>query len=127
MTIKKLLKRSGWSLLALFLALNILTAIHAYHFTHFYDDPGIKRVDKGDLSFTQKTNAAFFGIKSSKSVNLSRPTVPYNVIHLKTQEGLDLEGWHLYQSSSIGTVLMFHGHGSCKSKIIDEAMNFYSL
>ena len=124
---KTFLKRTVRVLIGLFVVLNIIAAVHAYNFTHFYDDPSLKRPNKDDMSFGQKVGAIFLGVKSPKSVNQILPTVKYETVHLTTKDNLKLEGWHIRTTSSKGTVLLFHGHGSCKSKILDEAMYFYSL
>ncbi len=79
------------------------------------------------MSFGEKTSALFFGIKSPKSVNGITPSVKYNTVTFKAADGLKLEGWHLPHASPKGTVILFHGHGSCKSKVLDEGMYFYSL
>jgi len=124
---KTLLKRTARIAVGLFVLLNIITAIHAYNFTHFYADPLLKKPNKDEMSFGQKAGAIFLGVKSPKSVNKNLPAVKYETIYLKTDNDLKLEGWHIRSQSSKGTVLLFHGHGSCKSKVLDEAMYFYSL
>ena len=124
---KILLKRIIRVALALFLILNIMAAVHAYHFTHFSTDPSLKRLNKDEMTWSQKASAIFFGIKSPKSINEIRPAVKYETVYLKTKDGLNLEGWQIRTEPSKGTVLLFHGHGSCKSKVLEEGLYFRSL
>ena len=121
------LKRLAHVLIGLFVLLNIMAAVHAYNFTHFYVDPSLKRLNKDQMSLGEKASAIFLGVKSPKSVNQILPAVRYETIYLTTEDDLKLEGWHIRAQSSKGTVLLFHGHGSCKSKVLDEAMYFHSL
>ena len=104
-----------------------MAAVHAYNFTHFYDDPSLKGQKKDEMSFAEKASAIFFGVKSPKSVNTIQPSVKYETVNLKTKDDLNLEGWHIRTQSPKGTVLLFHGHGSSKSRVLEEAMYFRSL
>ncbi|MGB8190287.1 MAG: alpha/beta hydrolase [Chitinophagaceae bacterium] len=123
----KFLRRLLWSLLVLFVLLNLMSAFHAYKFTHFYDDPGLQRLKPEEMSMGQKLSAICFGVKSPKSINDVLPEVPYETIQLYTHDSLKLEGWLCKKDSSKGTVILFHGHGSSKSKVLQEAMYFYSI
>jgi uncharacterized protein len=123
----KLLRRLLLSLLIVFILLNIMSAFHAYKFTHFYDEAGLKRVKPEEMSLGDKAEAILLGVKYPKSVNALIPQVPYETVYLKTSDNLQAEGWHCRQASSKGTVILFHGHGSSKSKVLPEAMSFYSL
>ena len=40
---------------------------------------------------------------------------------------LDLEGWYFKNDAHKGTVILFHGHGSSKSKLLHEAGYMHSL
>ncbi len=124
---KTFLKRTARVLVGLFVLLNIMAAVHAYNFTHFYIDPSLKKPNRDEMSLGEKAGAIFLGVKSPKPVNQILPAVKYETIYLTTKDDLKLEGWHIRTASSKGTVLLFHGHGSCKSKVLDEAMYFYSL
>lgn len=123
----KLFRRLCWFLLVLFVLLNAMSAFHAYKFTHFYDEPGLKRLKPEQMSLGQKLSSLFFGVRSPKSVNDVVPDMAYETINLYTKDSLKLEGWHCKQPSAKGAVVLFHGHGSSKSKILPEAEYFYSL
>jgi uncharacterized protein len=120
-------KRLFTFLLLIFLFLNVMAAFHAYRFTHFYDDPGLRRVKPEDLSAGEKAQVAFFGIKYPKSVLKNRPSLSYQTVDLKTRDGLQLEGWYVKAKPAKGTVILFHGHASSKSGIIPEADYFHQL
>jgi alpha-beta hydrolase superfamily lysophospholipase len=113
--------------LIVFVLLNIILAFHAYKFTHFYDESEITIKRPEEMGGWDKTKTMLFGINAVKSKNLVAPDVNYEVIKLETDDELQLEGWYLPVDSAKGTVIMFHGHGSSKSKILDEAYYIRSL
>ena len=123
----KILRRLLYTVLVLFILLNIMSAFHAYKFTHFYDDASLRRPKPEQMSFGDKASAIFLGVKYPKSVNTLVPQIPYETVHLKTRDKLLIEAWHCTQESPKGTVILFHGHGSSKSKVLPEAMSFYSM
>lgn len=120
------------SLLALFLLFNLIFVFHAWKFTHFYDDPALRLPqEKGFLS-----TASFIlvGDKIPKRLNDSLPVALHETFKLHTTNHVDIEGWWLKNqkanTDSIGAkgaVIMFHGHGSCKSAILPEANQFLQL
>ncbi len=118
----KLLRNLLRVVLLLFIVLNLMAVFHAYKFTHFYDatnEPVIQRPEQ--MGFWQKTKSLFFGINYYKSVNKAFPTGAYQTINFKTKDGLKIESWDWPIDSSQGYVVMFHGHGSSKSRILGEA------
>lgn len=123
----KILRRILVIVLVMFVLLNVMSAFHAYKFTHFYTEAGLKRVKPEEMSMGDKASAILLGVKYPKSVNTLIPQIPYETVHLTTSDNLKIEGWHCRQQSPKGTVILFHGHGSSKSKVLPEAMSFYSL
>ena len=123
----KILRRILIAVLVLFVLLNVMTAFHAYKFTHFYEEKGLKRIKPEQMSIGDKVEAMFLGVKYPKSVNALIPQIPYETVQLATEDKLKIEAWHCRQPAQKGTVILFHGHGSCKSKVLPEAMYFYSL
>lgn len=130
---KKWLKRIGLTIVILFVLLNIISAFHAYKFTHFYEDAEpIKKPEQ--MNAGEKAKAIFFGINYPKSKVVDSLLIPHATIKIKTADSLQLESWYLEQPKlegdvnfKKGTVLLFHGHGSNKSAIIKEIEAFYSL
>lgn len=126
---KKFLKRLAYILLSFFLFFNIICAVQAYHFTRFVD--GAKREDVTQMGFFSKTGAMLFGTPVPKSVNKDSLNIPHTTVKFKTEDGLMLAAWSaIHTNDSVkarGTILMFHGHGNCRSGLIKEAEAFYNL
>jgi alpha-beta hydrolase superfamily lysophospholipase len=124
---KKWLKRILFFLIAIFVLLNIMSAFHAYKFTHFYDN--VQKVNAPEkMGFGSKLSSVFFGVKFPKSKIVELPTRHYENIEIKTEDGLKLKGWFIKaDSTSKGTVIMFHGHGSSRSGIVTSAEKINSL
>ncbi|HWB28538.1 MAG TPA: alpha/beta fold hydrolase [Chitinophagaceae bacterium] len=130
---KRWLKRIGYTLLFLFILLNVLAAVQAYHATHYYDDISIRpKRHLSEMSLGEKINTVLFGVKVPKSVVVDSLHVPHNSISIVTTDGLRLSCWYAsadveYKRPSKGTVIMFHGHGGNKSGVIKEAEAFYNM
>lgn len=129
---RKWLKRFLYTLLFLFLLFNILIAIQAYNATRFYTTSTDKK-HLQDMSFGEKVNAAIFGVKVPKSIVTDTLILTHEYVYLTTEDSLQLVCWYMPGMGTIkdlpaaGTVIMFHGHGSNKSAMIDEARAFYSM
>ncbi|MBC7828890.1 MAG: alpha/beta fold hydrolase [Chitinophagaceae bacterium] len=123
----KIVRRSLRVVLFLFLLLNIVAAFHAYRFTHFYEGVEYKIMKPESMSWFDKLGFIFLGMKYPKSKNRSVPAIPYETIALHTKDKLKLEGWFCKNNSSVGSVVLFHGHGASKSSVIAEAQYFYAL
>jgi len=122
----KWLKRIGYTLLILFLLVNIIAAFHAYKFTHFYSNAApVKKPEQ--MSGGEKLKAIFFGIRYPKSKVVDSLGLQHDTVLLKTADSLQLESWYAQHDSAKGTILMFHGHGSSKSGIIAEARKLYEI
>jgi uncharacterized protein len=113
--------------LFVFLLLNVVAAFHAYQFTHFYDDESLRRLKPEDLSTLEKAQMVFTGTRFPKSKIKSQPDQPFERVLLKTEEGLNLEGWYVKAKPGKGTVILHHGHGSSKSAVLPEAAYFHQL
>ena len=111
----------------LFILLNIMTAFHAYQFTRFHDDPMgvIKKPEQ--MSTWEKTKVILTGFHYPKSVNTLQPNLPFDTVSFITADQMKLAAWYIPQDSARGTVILFHGHASCKSKILDEAYYMHFL
>ncbi len=125
--INKWLKRVFYTVITVFVLLNIMAAFHAYKFTHFYVNvPPAKKPEQ--MSTGEKASAIFFGINYPKSKVVDSLHIPHSTIVIKTGDSIRLESWYAKADSNAkGTMLMFHGHGSCKSGIIKEAEAFHQL
>ncbi len=123
---KRFLKILLKTFIVLFILVNIITAFHAYKFTHFYDYGEVTVKKQEDKSGWDKTNEALFGIKAAKKQNETADSAFENV-YLTTKSGLKLQGWYVPVDSSKGTVLLFHGHGGTKSGVKKEAEEFRKM
>lgn len=124
--LSKWLKRIGYTLLVLFLLVNLISAFHAYKFTHFYTDAApVKKPEQ--MSTGAKMKAIFFGIRYPKSKVADTLGLLHETIQLKTADSMTLESWYAPNDSAKGTIIMFHGHGSSKSGIIAEARKLHHM
>jgi alpha-beta hydrolase superfamily lysophospholipase len=131
---KKWLRRLLYTICLLFVLLNILVAVQAYHATHFYDrtDTAMPKKRLTEMSGGEKLTAILFGVRVPKRLVVDSLAVPHQGITLLTDDGLRLSAWYAGRDTETnvpakGTVIMFHGHGDCKSSDIKEAEAFYAM
>ncbi len=113
------------AVLVVFALLNTILAFHSWKFTHFYDDPALRKPQQ--QSFFSTLSFIVAGAKIPKRLNDSVPSLPHEIFTVTTSDGLHLKGWYLQGSNSTHSkpaVIMFHGHGSCRSAILPEAYQF---
>jgi alpha-beta hydrolase superfamily lysophospholipase len=123
---KRFLKILLRTFIVLFVLVNIITAFHAYKFTHFYDNGSITIKKGTDKSGWDKTKEALFGINAVKQLN-DTVDATYQVIYLTTKSNLKLQGWYVPVLNAKGTVALFHGHGGTKSGVIKEGEEFRKM
>ena len=92
---KKILKYLLRTLLVLFVLVNIITAFHAYKFTHFYEVGEVTIKAAGEKSGWDKTKEIFFGINAVKKKNTVIADSSFQTISLKTKDSLKLEAWYI--------------------------------
>jgi len=114
-------------LLALFLLVNIITAFHAYKFTHFYDRAELTLKKPGEKSGWDKTKEILFGINAVKQANTVVADSSFQTVYLKSSTCPKLEAWYITANNPKGTVCMFHGHGGTKSGVFEESIVFRKL
>ena len=125
-------RKTGRILVYTFLVLNVIAAILAYKLTHFYSN--VPKVS-GPYEKVANDNKSerFSFLKFPKSIVEDSLLVPHETVYIKTSDQIQLEAWYLDSQKddtvrpNIGTILMFHGYGSCSSGIIKEAEAFYNL
>jgi len=121
---KKIYKQLGYSLLVVFLIMNVVTFFHAYKFTHF-SDGGTPKVKPESLTAAQKAGLLFFGVNNPKPVNTQFPSQKYLTIRL--QSNVAIECWSIKTPDSKGTVVLFHGYAGDKSQFIDRSDEFIKM
>lgn len=114
-------------LLVLFLLLNIITAFHAYKFTHFYDRTEFAIKKPEEKTGWDKTKEILFGINAVKQKNTVSADSSFQTVYLKSSTCPKLEAWYIPADNPKGTVCMFHGHGGTKSGIFEESIAFRKL
>lgn len=123
-----LLKKTLKVFVVIFILLNIVCAFQAYKLTHFYD--GIGEIKKPEqMAFSEKTSAAFFGVKFHKQESIDTFSIPHQSINIKTTDGYNLSAWYATDTAikTKGTVILFHGHGGNKNGVIKEAIEFNKM
>lgn len=122
--IPSLLRWILWVLLVQFILFNISAALYAYKFTHVYEDPSLRNTSSGKNIFV-KTWRIFAGPRQLKSVITEFPTFKTDTVTLKTESGILIDAWYgRPDSTSKGTVLLFHGIMADKGMLLAEASEF---
>jgi uncharacterized protein len=119
---KKILVRFGYFLVALFIIFNVLVIIQAYKTSRFQEIPANGIPQKQSLS-----SFIFTGLDLYKKKIDTLPSVPFKTIYIINDVGQKLEAWYIPARKAKGTVLLFHGHGSSKGKILPETEYFNKL
>lgn len=125
---KKILKYLFGFILVLFVLLNVVTAFHAYKFTHFYDASEVVLKGNENKSKWDITKEILFGINAIKRPNKMQADTSFETIHLVADDKTNIEGWY-FKTNSVakGTVVMFHGHGGTKLGVMNEAAEFRKM
>ena len=128
--VKKRRKTAGLAaVLVLFLALNGVAYMHAHAMTHFVDGgrhtPRPKR-----LSTAQKAKVLLTGVRIPRPVNTVEPAkygLRFAVHQFAGPSDVELEGWHVPCSDSLGLCILFHGYAGCKSALLAEAQGWRNV
>ena len=124
---KKLFRFLFKTILVLFVLVNIITAFHAYKFSHIYDRNEVVIKRNEDKTGWDKTKEILFGINAVKQKN-QEPDSSFETIILTTKDSIKLEGWYIKtKAAAKGTVILFHGHVSKKSSVLNESEGFRQL
>jgi uncharacterized protein len=123
---KKIFKALLVTALTLFVLVNVITAFHAYKFTHFYDAGEMLVKNPKQKTTWDKTSDILFGGKAFKQPTEKADTAT-ETFYLTTSDNLKLEGWYNKVDSAKGTVCLFHGHGGKKSGNNMEAAAFRKM
>ncbi|WP_179225553.1 alpha/beta hydrolase [Hymenobacter mucosus] len=109
-----------------FVVMNVVAAFHAWRFTHFTIEAGTHTDNPEQLTPLEKIGVLLTGIKNPKPTNRTTPAFPYSTQYLISPNGR-LETWYSTVPQPRGTVALFHGYTSSKSKLLPEASYFRSL
>lgn len=119
---KKFLKRVLYTLLFVFVFLNVVAALHAWRFTHFTTGKEARNENPGGMSFGKKLLIALTGVPNPRPSDNVLPSVPYENVTL--QSNVRISCWYLPVSPSKGTALLFHGYGGSRSSMLSKAYIF---
>ena len=120
----KFTRRLLRGILVLFILMNIIAIFHSYKFTHF-SNKVTEKTDANTLTTAQKASVLFFGIDNPRPVNNGRPSQAYKTVRLKSNK--TIECWSIQRPNAKGTVILFHGYGGNKSKMIDKSDEFLAM
>jgi uncharacterized protein len=122
---KKRSRQLFYTLLMVFIGMNIVAFFHSYKFTHFSTSNNLKSKDSRYLSVTDKVKTLFGGIDNPRPINKVFPTQKFQIITLKSNK--NIECWSLNCENSKGTVVLFHGYTGSKSSLIDKSDEFIRI
>jgi uncharacterized protein len=124
---KKIFRFLLKTLLVLFVLVNIITAFHAYKFTHIYNRNEVEIKPAEQKSGFDITKEILFGAKAVKLQNPA-PDSSIETVLLTTKDSIKLETWYIKTATAAkGTVILFHGHLSKKSSVASEAASFREM
>jgi uncharacterized protein len=124
---KRIIKILLRTLAVLFVFINVVSAFHAYKFTHFYNSGEITIKPDSLKSGWDRTKEALFGINFAKKKNDYVPDSSCKTVYITNNDSLKLEAWYMTVPGAKGTVVLFHGHGGNKSGNVTEAATFRSM
>ncbi len=111
----------AWTGLIFLVFLNGLVAMHAWKFTHYAESGGEKPVAE-HMTLGQKISAGLTGVSLPRARNTRAPLRPYEAFFLQSNKRIHC--WWMPVERARGTVVFFHGYGSCKSQMLDRAEVF---
>ncbi|WP_162910637.1 alpha/beta hydrolase [Hymenobacter oligotrophus] len=110
----------------LFVLANVVAFNHAWRFTHFSAEVGRHTANPEQLSLAEKLWVLATGICNPKPVNAGLPAFAYRTVKISSPNGR-LESWYSPVPQARGTVALFHGYTSDKSRLLREAAYFRHL
>lgn len=121
----KLSRRIIWTVVILFIVMNIVAIFHAYKFTHFTDNKIERSKDPQKLGRVEKIKTLVFGVNNPRPTNKSIPTQKFETVRLKGQK--EIECWYIPNPINRGTVIIYHGFSGNKASMLDKSDEFFSL
>lgn len=122
---RKIIRRIKWSIVSLFVLMNVVAYFHAYKLTHYSAGQPTTQAEMMDLTFLQKVSTLIFGVSQPHPVNTQLPNHFYETINIQSNK--NLECWSIRQLHPKGTVILFHGFGGEKSGLLAQSEVFYKL
>ncbi|WMJ72332.1 alpha/beta hydrolase [Cytophagaceae bacterium ABcell3] len=107
-----------------FTLVNVAAWFHAGKFTAFSKEKELNPV-ASDLTPLQQARALFTGVHNPRPVNDILPSKPYTTFYVDGP--VKLECWHMKVDKPLGTIIIFHGYGGCKSSMVERAEALYDM
>ncbi len=127
----KFFRRTLRTVVAIFLFLNFMVAMHALRLTYHYEANELAYLKPENMTTFQKAMTIFTGFKIPKRTIDAFPDAPFSDVRLQNEVGQMLAGWLAPSSDTTvaarGTVIVWHGHGSSKAAKLPEIAAFRSL
>ena len=122
------MKKLRWVLLAAFVAANAGAFVHAWRFTHFSAEAGTHSPNPEQLTAFQKAGLLLTGIRNPRPQTGAGPDFPFTAVGIASPNG-KLAAWYARPNRlpARGTVALFHGYASEKSRLLPEARYFRRL
>src|SRR5262245_12103590 len=99
-----------WVLLAQLILINISAGLYAYKLTHLRTATNETWTKPVPNNIFARTWRLFTGPTFYKQALTNAPGFPFSVVELKTSSNISIQAWYSQtDSSSKGTVLLFHG------------------
>ncbi len=111
--------------MCLLLLINVIAFLHAYKFTHFDPEGGVRTPESTSFSIWQKIGLAVSGVRNPRPMGHRAPEGEYESFRLQSNKGI--ECWRIRTEQAKGTVALFHGYGGEKSSMLDKAVVFREL
>jgi pimeloyl-ACP methyl ester carboxylesterase len=116
---------SLWRILAAFVLsvvvfLNVVVYLQAGKFTQFVDEAPYTPQQIEQLGGSARLKLALTGVDVAKSKNMRTPGVPFDTVSVESG-AYTLRGWVMGSDTAKATVVIWHGHLSCKANMLDRA------
>jgi uncharacterized protein len=119
---------AGLFLLA-FVGLNFVAYMQARAMMHFVQ-LGERTAPPESLGLIQKIEVLFTGVRIPRPMNVDTPAamhLDFQTFRFGGNHGDDCEAWFVPCEHPKGLCLQFHGYASCKSSLLDAALEFHNL
>jgi alpha-beta hydrolase superfamily lysophospholipase len=122
-------------LLAAFVILNLLAYRHAWTMTHFVAWGGRARSAEAwrercrPASVLERAQLIVGGVTIERPAEPIQPDVPHlpYEVHTLAGDAGRLSSWYVPRNEAAGVVVLFHGYGDDKSRLLPEARAFHEL
>jgi alpha-beta hydrolase superfamily lysophospholipase len=117
------------AVVAVFLAVNLITYNHAHSMTHFQAG-GSRTRSPESLALWEKVQVLFAGVRIPRPENRADPGshgLPFETCRFQGKDGIGLEAWRISHAHPKGLVLLLHGYAASRASLLAEARAFHDL